>query len=131
MHNYLSTKTADYVSTIFSVTPQKIMPEQGDKEQIVHQFHDGTIEIVSLSDQSYFDVTVEWEFLNSTDEATVLDFWHDTNKGNGRQRTFYFEHPTDGYTYVARFLQPLTKVRKRGSLVGYRSITLRIDGVKA
>jgi len=131
MFNYLPTKIADYTATTLTVTPQQTMTESGERRQIVHEFDDGSVDVVGVSDQSYFTVTLQWTYLPDADCSTILDFWHDTMKANGRKRTFYWQHPTDTKTYVVRFMSPLSKTYTQGMLQGINSCTLRVEGVKA
>ncbi len=131
MHNYLSVKTADYTATTLTVTPQQTMTEAGERRQIVHEFDDGSVDVVGVSDQSYFTVTLQWTYITEAECVTILDFWHNVAKANGRKRTFYWEHPTDTKTYVVRFMSPLSKTYSPGLLQGITSCTLRVEGVKA
>lgn len=130
---YLSNKTADYTTTEFSVSPQNVMTEESVKNQILYEMDDATPYVVSLSD-SYFFVTLEWVYLSTTggDAETILDFWHDSNKGNGYERTFYWQHPKDGNTYTVRFASPLTRVYKAQLPSGkaISQLKLRVEGKK-
>src|SRR6056297_1012181 len=129
MSTYLSTKTAEYTITEFSITPQVQMTEEAVIPQAQYEFDNGDLEVISLADV-YFKVTIHWNYLSDTDGATILDFYHD--KTEGMKKSFYWQHLLDGNTYVARFLSPLTiqdvaqKVAKDTPI-----ITIGIEGVKA
>lgn len=132
MADYLPDKLADYTTTTLSVVPQKTMLEEADKNQIVHEADDGTLSVVSLSDQTKFTVTLQWDSITNDESDTIMDFFMNNLKGNGRERTFYWEHPTDGNTYTVRFLQPLSKTYTAG-FVSYKAVNqtqLRVEGVK-
>lgn len=138
MSDYLSSLTADYTDNNLSVTPQNTMVEAADKNQIVHEADDGTVAVVSLSDQTWFTVTLQWKAISTSDSDTILDFWADANKGNGRERTFYWEHPTekdgegDVVVYTVRFLEPISRVYSY-NMPNHREIRqtkLRVEGVK-
>lgn len=132
MADYLPTKTADYTATTLSITPQETLEEQGQKKQKAHEFDDGALSVVNLSSANYFKVTLQWNIISDTDAWVILDFWQDSAKANGRENTFYWEHPTDGNTYVVRFMSSLSRTREAG-LVGYQQVsqvTLRVEGVQ-
>ncbi len=132
MSDYLGVKGAEYSATTLQVTPQNTMVELADKNQVVHEADDGTISVVSLSTTNIFTVTMQWDGLTEAEADTIRDFWADTSKGNGRARTFYWKHPTDGETYTVRFLEPLQKTFST-NLGNYRQIQqvkIRVEGVK-
>jgi hypothetical protein len=134
MYDYLSTVTPTYTATILSVTPQMVLPATGKKSQVLHEFDDGSIGVISKSSSSYFDVSLQWDILISSDAGIIMDFWHDTNKANGMENSFYWQHPADGHTYVAHFMGPLTTVYTQGRGADYKEvqqIELRIIGRKA
>jgi len=131
MSTYLSPKAADYTTTELEIVSQNVLVEEGQKRQYFHEFDSGDIEVVTTSD-SFFSVTIQWDWIDYTDAETILDFYHDVNKANARQRTFHWWHPLDGNTYVARFATDLTQtdnVKKPGAKE-IPQITLRIEGVK-
>lgn len=132
MSTYLTTKTADYTATELVITPQNVMVEKGAKNQISYEMDDGTYYVVSLSD-SYFTIQLQWDWLSLADAETILDFYHDSNKANGMENTFYWEHPLDGNTYVARFISELSRTdsHKKPNAKEVGTISIRIEGVKA
>lgn len=133
MFDYLSDAVADYTTTTLNIRPQKTLPTTGDKSQIVHKFDDGSVKVIGVSDTSYFDITLVWTAISDDDAGTIMDLWHDPAKANGRENTFYWEHPTDGHTYVARFMSPF-KFTFTAGMVGYQKvgeIDIRVEGRKA
>jgi len=132
MADYLPVAIADYDYTLI-VTPQAVMPQEGDKKQVVHEYDDGTVAVVTLAQQSKFNIQVQWTLITDADASTILDLYHDPNKANARAYTFYFHHPIDERDYVVRFMTQLTQTLQAG-LAGYREnpvITLRVEGVKS
>lgn len=131
MYDYLSDKTADNNETL-SVAPQNVMSEVGQLNQKIHEFDDGSVEVVEISSNNYFNVTLQWTISSESDAGTIMDFWHNSGKGNGRAETFYWDHPTDGHTYVVRFLEKLTRVRKAGlpNYLEVSQVKLRVEGRK-
>lgn len=130
MSTFLSTKVADYTLTEMTLAPQQIMEEKGDMVQHLHQYDDGDFDVVTTSGSS-FRLTMKWDYMTFSDASTLLDFWH--NKTNGREKTFYFVHPTDGNTYVARFFTHITFLLNSKIPLGKQvsDIVLHISGVKA
>lgn len=132
MASYLAVKTADYTTTELSVTPHSVLTEEGIKNQILHEFDDGSVDVVTLSD-SYFTVTLQWDWLNSTDKNTILDMFHSASKANGMAKTFYWHHPLETNIYVARFMSA-PKINNESDKPGafvIPEVTLRIEGKKA
>ena len=132
MADYLPVKMADYSYTL-NVTPQAVLPQEGDRKQVVHEYDDGTVAVVTLALQSQFSIRLQWDLIPDADASTILDLYHDPNKANARAYTFYFYHPIDEREYVVRFMTQLTQTLQAG-LTGYREnpqITLRVEGVKS
>jgi hypothetical protein len=131
MSTYLSDVTADYTTTSLSVTPQAVMEEAGDFNQIVRKMDDGSNVVTTLSG-SLFTVTLQWIYLSSTDAETILDFYHTAAKAKGRERSFYWLHPIDGNYYTVRFLGPLQRVYKANMPGGTEisEIQLEVKGNK-
>jgi hypothetical protein len=133
MYDYLSDLVADYTTTELTVAPQQVITERGDKSQVVHKFDDGSVAVVSISDDNYFTVTLVWDMISKSDAGTIIDLWHDSSKANGRENTFYWDHPTDGHTYTVRFMDPLTRVQKAETpnYMEVSEVKLRVEGRKA
>ena len=129
MYNYLSPKTADYQTTTLSFGLENTMPQKGNKSQVLHEFDDGSITVVGLSSNSYFDVSINLGYVSTTDKATIMDFWHNSAKADGMRRTFYWDHPTDEHTYTVRFMSEL-EIDYVNINIDIPSITLRVEGNK-
>lgn len=132
MSTYLSTKVADYIAEELTISPQNVMIEEGQKRQYYHEYDDGELEVVTTAD-SFFTVKIEWTWMSNADAATILDFYHDPLKCNGKTKSFYWLHPVDGNTYVARFATDLTQIDtvEKPNAKEIPPLTLRIEGVKA
>lgn len=128
MFDYLDAATADYTLATLSVTPQQVLVETGSKNQVVHQADDNSEEYISFSNDSIFYVSLQWEILTESDAGIIFDFFHDSAKGNGITRTFYWEHPTDGHTYVVRFADALPRTISYPELYGIQQIRFKILG---
>lgn len=131
MSTYLSIKTADYITTELDIEPDGAMTEEGQKRQYFHEYDSGDIEVVTTSN-SFFFVTLSWELLSFDDADKIVDFYRDTNKANGRKRSFYWHHPIDGNVYVVRFASDITQedAAQKHNRREIKSITLLVEGVK-
>jgi hypothetical protein len=128
MYDYLSTVTPDYATTTFQVAPQEVLAEEGEKLQVVHFADDGSEERIDLSTASIFYVTLVWKSISASDAGTIVDFYHDSAKGNGITRSFKWTHPTDGHTYVVRFNDKLGRTIRPVATHGINAIRLRVLG---
>lgn len=127
IYDYVSTVTPDNDVTL-TVTPQRLLVETGTKNQIIHLGDDGSEERVSLSDDSIFRVTLQWNHLNESDSGTLFEFWNSATKGNGRAESFKWDHPVDGHTYVVRFDSDITRTLTPNTLYAIPQATLKILG---
>jgi len=131
MYDYLSVVTPDYSATTLSVSPQKIVPETGQKNQILNVGDDGSEEVIDLSDDFLFMTALSF-VQSSSDIGLVLDFYFDSSKANGIARSFKWAHPKDGHTYVVKFRGPMTRNWEEDLIEGgyqsVRQISLKIIG---
>jgi len=129
MYDYLSQVTADNNVTL-AVTPNKVIVEEGSKNQSIRMGDDGSEERVSFSDNSIFYCTLIWTYKNESDAGTIMDFYHDAAKGNGNAESFKWTHPTDGHSYVVRFDGPLDRHLTATNSVrfGFPRVRLRVLG---
>ena len=129
MHNYLSNTTPDYTGETLDIIPHTILDITGSKSQILYTFKDESHAVKSISDQSYFDITLQWEYLSDDDYDTIMDLWHNVNKANGFERTFSWVNPVDDITYTARFMSEfILEYIVRGIKQAY-GVALRIEGI--
>lgn len=134
MYDYLAAISADYTAEVLSVIPQRTLTEKADKNQIIHEYDDGAVDVVTLSNTSIFKCTLTWKGISDADAGTIFDLYNDPAKANARARTFYYQH-VDGHTYVARFEGPLVRgygsSKNQGRRFEFDSLVLRIEGRKA
>ena len=132
--DYLTNMTADYTSETLSVACQTEIEHIPKKNQADHEFYDGSINTVNLSDTVYFDGYLQWpKGISAADAGTVMDFYANSSKADFKRKSIYWEHPTDGHTYVIKFRGPI-KYKYVAGLPGYIQIPqvpIRIIGRKA
>ena len=115
IYDYVSEATADHDQTL-SLAARGDVVEHGSKNVVIHLGDDESEQRVSLgSGGSIFYLTYPWSSLNESDAGTVVDFFHDASKGNGRASSFKLSH-TDGHTYVVRFDTELDRTVKLGNI---------------
>ena len=129
MYNYLLPKTADYTTEILSIPSQVLIPQTGNKDQVIHTFYGGGVAVVTMSNTSFFDISIQWTNISAANKIILMDLWHNPLKANGRDRTFYWTHPKDGHTYTARFMSALG-FNEGTVLMGVSPTSLRIEGTK-
>ena len=108
MYDYLSAVSADNSVTL-SVQPNRVITEEGSFKDVIHMGDDGSEERIQLSSTPIFYTTLTWENQTASSVGTVVDFYFDASKGNGRTESFKWSHPIDGHTYVVRFESKLTR----------------------
>jgi len=132
MDSYLDDVTADY-SYDLVLRNQNVMPERGEKPQKIHTFDDGSISVSRMSDDSFFDVEVQFTAVTIANSDTILNLWHNKSKANQSARTFYWQHPATEVYYTVRFMGILTRKYRTDYGTAYlevESFTLRIEGTK-
>jgi len=130
VYRYLEAKTADYTDTVFSVPSAIILPQSGHKTQVIHPLDDGSVSVVGISDNSFFDVPLQWNHISQANHTILIDFWHNPLKGDGYRRTFYWAHPIDDKIYTVRFMSDLTTPYNPGNYLSVNQVLLRVEGTK-
>lgn len=129
--DYLSATpvTPDY-NVVLDVNPQKVLVEDGQKNQVVHLGDDDSEAVISFSDTSVFNINLQWEDLNELDAGTIFDFYHDPAKAKQFARSFKWQHhePTDPHIYTVRFASKLPRQLKTASRFGITNVRLKILG---
>lgn len=133
MSDYLSAVVPDYLGTVLSVNPQQTMTEIGSKNQVIHMADDGSEERITFSGTSIFYVTMAWDLLSATDSGTIVDIYHDSNKANGTNKSFRWDHPdpNDNTRYVVRFDGELDRNILYPYNQGISTVKLRVLGTAA
>ncbi len=132
MYDFLTDVNPDYSGTL-SVHPQEIMGISGEKEIEIHRGRGGSSEErIILSDQSKFWVNLKWNSLSEEDHSTLFSMYHDSTKGCGTARTFYWVSPTqyDSHIYVVRFDCRWESFLRNYKSYGVASLLLYIVGRK-
>lgn len=133
LYDYLSVVTPDY-DTFLSVLAPKSMFEETEKNQVIHDFDDGSERVVTLGSEpiSYIKL-IFTDGISKSDAGTILDFYHDVSKANGFARSFKYAH-TDGHTYVVKFRTKISRDWNLLSILGLlpvKELRLKIIGVVA
>ena len=104
MYEFLPDATPDYEATL-SVSPQKIMTLSGGKEIVIHQGRGINEERIILSDQTKFQLKLQWNILTRANWDTLFNWYHDPDKACGVGKSFWWSAPSqyDAHTYVVRF----------------------------
>lgn len=109
IYDYVSTVSPDNNETL-SIDPQTVITETGTKNDVIHLMDDESEERVGLSSNFVFYILVRYDLCSESDAGTIMDFFCDASKGNGKLESFKFDHP-DGHTYVVRFDEDLTRLK--------------------
>lgn len=128
MYDYLPELTPNYSDTALDVVPHKILTETGWRNQVIHLSDDDSEERISLGDSMQFAVELQWYRIREAEAGTVLDFFYDPLKGNGVGRTFKWDHPDDGHTYVVRFDGDITRELEPAGIHGLSKVRLKVLG---
>ena len=104
IYDYLSEKTPDKDVTL-SVDPQTVISGTGHKEVNIHMAVDGSAEErINMSGTGVIcHLGILYKLLNESDAGTVMQFWYDTDYGNGPTNSFKFNHAKEGHVYVVRW----------------------------
>ncbi len=131
MAGSLSNGVADYTATVLSITPQNILPTIPSKNQQLLWTDDEAPLVININDDTTFTITLNFNYIDPDDAETIMDFWTDTAKANGMANTFYWVHPTDSRTYVARFISKVSHEKyNTPSHDGVKSVKIYISAVK-
>jgi hypothetical protein len=126
MYDYLATITADYNSAI-GITPQGVVSNDSAKPGAIHTGADGSEERIAFGTAPIFYITIGWNVLSESNSGTIFDWYNDSAKANGMQRSFKYAFG-DGHVYVVRFASELSRVGQAVSRWGLPSIRLRVLG---
>jgi len=131
MKNYLPQKTADYMDEQLNITPQRVLDASVvDKTQKTRRTDDGGLNVVEISADVKFEVPVQWDTLSEVDEEYILDLYLNSSKANRHMNTIEWIHPTDGNTYIVRFLDNVNQQIKPGNIRTVPQTTLLVEGYK-
>ena len=126
IYDFTSTISADYNAAI-GILPHGEITEESTKSQIIHIGVDGSEERISFNTTSIFYITIHWNVLSESEAGTIFDWYNDSAKANGIQRSFKYTWG-DGHTYVVRFDSQLPRRGQALSRYGFSDIRLKILG---
>ena len=126
MYDFLATITPDYNAAI-GITPQGVVSEESAKNGMVHMGADGSEERIAFGTASIFYITIGWNILSEADSGTIFDWYNDSAKANGMQRSFKYAFG-DGHTYVVRFSSELSRSGQAMSRLSIQGVRLRVLG---
>ena len=127
LYDYVDTVAADKDVTL-SLDPQAVLTELGTKNDIIHIGDDGSEERIGLGGVGAVVpyITIMYDLLNASDAGTAMQFWYDSDYGDGRINSFKFTHP-DGHTYVVRWDCDFER-ETRPTNYGVRTLRLKVLG---
>lgn len=133
MYDYLpNTGSADYTTTSLTVSPQTEIKEEWKMNQVVHALDDATVEVITFTTTPIFFIHLSFHTMTESDIGTILDFFADSAKGNGKERTFQYNH-VDGHTYIVRFWTDLSRVARNAGTTftkavhGISTVVLQVE----
>jgi len=133
MWDYLETVFADYKGPPLDIKSQRVIIEDGDFRQEIHEADDSSEEVISYSTTPIFYVTLQFPVRTESQIGTIFDYYFNTSKGYGQARSFVWNHPTDGHQYVVKFRDKLSRSLSQGGyslpvIFGIPSLRLKIIG---
>jgi len=130
----LSASPPDYYATVLAVPAQNVLTEQWSKEVEILAADSGGEQRLDLGDRTA-KVVLQFPSLTDSDAGTILDFWADPAKANGKIRTFlwqapepYQNPPSDNGIYVVRFDEDPSRTMNAAWIFGIASVTLKVFG---
>ena len=129
MYDYLSTGITLNSTVVLNVKPTHIVTELGEFKDSIHIGDDGSEERILLGTSTpIFYASLYWSNQDTTDIGTVYDVYFNSSYGAGRTKTFMWDHPTDGYTYITRFESQLSRSIMMPNIHSIPSCKLRVLG---
>lgn len=126
MADYLTTVSPDYSATL-SITPQGVVSEESSKSGVIHLGVDGSEERIAFGTTPIFFISFSWNILSESDSGTIFDWYNDSAKANGTQRSFKYSYG-DGHIYTVRFANDLSRVGQAMSRLGVPGVRLKVLG---
>jgi len=126
--DYLNADTSDCIAGTLTLSPHDAMVYTISQNQEIIPFEDATETRLDLDEAPSFFADVKWTNISASNSGTVLNYMLERSRGNGITRTFKWQHPTDGYTYVARCTKLPTYTQKPPDLWDI-NVTLKLIGI--
>jgi hypothetical protein len=130
MWDELSEVSPDY-DYLLDIRPTTEYIEEGDCNQVVHQGDDDSDAVVTISSDSVFYVSIQFENISESDAGTIMDLYHDSSKANRRARSFkwknYGEY-SDSHDYTVKFVSAPRRIVKSPFNYTVDTIKLKVLG---
>jgi len=128
MYDYLSTITPDSTAT-FSLACQGILIEECPcDEMVINKGYGSSEEVIILSSVKMYYVTIQYNAISRSDSGIIFDLYNDPAKANKIARSFKWQHPTDGHTYVVKFRGNLSRFKQNAEIYGFSTMQLMVIG---
>lgn len=133
VYDFVSDASPDYSSTTLTLDPQQIMVITGEKDVQINSGFGQSEERIILSEDSRFWFKLQWQAMTEAEHSTLFDFYHDSSKGCGTGRSFFFDPPAqyDSHIYVVRFDTKWESFLRTYQNYGVATMLLRILGRQA
>ena len=131
IYDYLdATPVVPDYDAILDVGPQGVLWEDSAKNQVVYYGDDNSERVISFSDESIFYVRLLFNNIKESDAGTLLDWFNDPAKANGKARSFKWQDHgvSDIHTYTVRFASNVSRAIKVAYYYGFAEIKLKILG---
>jgi len=125
-YDYIDAASADKDETL-NLDARGDVKEHVFKRQAVHEMDDGADRVVTLAAKWQVFFYIPFSALTESDSGTLLDFYMNTDKGNGKANTFKYVHG-DGHTYVVRFDDDYERLLRLGGYHTVEGILLKAEG---
>lgn len=125
-YGYTDPGVPDYAYAI-GILPQGDLTEESSKAGAIHIGVDGSEERISFSVRPTFYINLNWNLLSASNSGTIFDWYNDSAKANGMQRSFKYAWGDD-HTYVVRFASNLPRSGNAMSRLGIKNIRMKILG---
>jgi len=124
--NEVDSAEPDYAIPL-SVSPQRTLVEKATRRQKVYLMDDGSPVVIERGDGSItFIVTLVWPSISVSDARIIFDYWTDSNKADGMNNTFAWNHPDDSHQYSVRFMTNIAK-EIRENVGGIQTVQILVE----
>ena len=131
LYDYFATATPDYDAFLSVSAPQSVI-EVFDKNQNIKYYDDGSSRVIIRSSKVIAQIRLRWpDGITASDSGTIMDMFLDASKANGYAKSFKYQYPNDGHTYVVKFKSRITRTRSFLANIGFipvDEILLSIEG---
>jgi len=126
IYGFVSTVTPNYDAAI-GILPQGDIIEESARPGVIHYGVDDSEERIRFGTGGIYYINMQWNQLSATNSGIIFDWYNDTAKADGCQRSFKYAWG-DGHTYCVRFDCKLPRSGNAMSRLGIKNIRLKILG---